>query len=92
MSERKVAVISGASVGLRDFPDGQPGLWFGVHWDDGRLGALIAFQGESAFKFIAENKIYAVEHLNGRKCIINDGGIGAGRIEFVSLLDVEASQ
>lgn len=89
MAVEKVATISGANYGLRDFPGGlepQPGLWFGVHWDNG-MGALMTFQGKEAQDFIIKNKVYAVTDLNGKECIILDSGVGAGKITFVRLVE-----
>lgn len=86
IANNTVATIRDASYGLRDFPNNKPGLHFVVSWENNCLAALICFQGDEAERFFIDNKIYGVEQLNGRKCLVRSSGfIG----EFVELLPEE---
>lgn len=66
----RIATIDGVGFGLRDFPNGLPGLWFGVNWDGG-FGALLCFQGEQVTRLIIDEKIHDVFDLNGKQCYIS---------------------
>jgi hypothetical protein len=78
-----IATIEGGSYGLRDFPDGKPGIWFGVKYGhpDG-FGALIVIMWDEVEDFMVQNKVNDIKDLNGQKCIIVDEG---GLVRFISL-------
>lgn len=84
MDEGKVyiATIEGGSFGLRDFPDGRPGVWFGVKY--GNFGALITITGDYVEDFMVKNHVNDIKDLDGSKCIIVDEG---GFVRFISLYD-----
>lgn len=89
MSHEVLATITTAHYGVRDFPDGRSGLWFGVEWGDG-WGAAINFAHDEAEQFLINNQVFDIAHLNGRQCFILDEGIGACPVQFVRMQEESA--
>lgn len=81
-----IATIDTAHYGLRDFPDGRPGLWFGVSWNKGGSCTFYAFTHDETEQFIIANRILDIEDLNGKQCIVEETGPGCSPVRFVKLL------
>ena len=81
--EAHIATITGGSYGLNDFPNGRPGIWFGVKYgtNDG-FGAGVMFMGDEAEEFMIKNEIDDIRKIDGRKCVIVEEG---GIVQFIGM-------
>jgi len=77
---KELAVVTGVGFGLRDFPDKEPGLWFGLGYLSG--SCLMTFQRGDVKWVIKESGCYDIKELKGRICVIENEGPGS-HVEFV---------
>jgi hypothetical protein len=82
-----IATITGGSYGLNDFPNGRPGIWFGVKYGlYGMSGAGVHFMGDDAEEFMIRHNIGDIRKIDGRKCVVvEDKGI----VHFIGMLQLE---
>lgn len=84
-SEAHIATITGGSYGLNDFPNGRPGIWFGVKYGPNEgCGAGVHFMGDEAEEFMIRYNIDDIRKIEGRKCVIVDEG---GLVRFIGMYD-----
>jgi len=74
----ELAIIKDVGFGLRDGET--PILWFEA--DMKGSGALLAFWDEDALKFVKDNNVIDIKHLNGKPCIVS---VDRGLVKFVRI-------
>lgn len=82
MKDQELAIIKDVHFGLRD--TSRPTLSFSVNMIG--CGALQIFQGEALDKFIIDNNVTDIQHLEGKACIVTGAERGS-RVSFVKLYE-----
>ena len=82
-AEAYIATITGGSYGLNDFPNGRPGIWFGVKYGLYEMsGAGVHFMGDEAEEFMITHKSDDIRKIEGRKCVIVED---KGFVHFIGM-------
>lgn len=77
------ATIDGVNYGLRDFPSGEPGLWFSSSFGNGH-GSFHTLEGDVLKSFLIDNSIHNIKDLEGRACFVKEHE--NGYVEFLGLV------